>query len=189
MRIHPLFVVLAAVAASPALAVPVTVGTGGASFLDAPASYDFGGGNTVTFTTVDKTFFAFAPAGVSTTGNVGVLSLGPPFFDTLQPSSFFVNRGGGIGPGTLGTFAGYAAPAPIEFSIVRSLVGLSFDLGRGTQYGYADIEGSTLHGFRFESQPGVDVAFGTVPEPAAWVLMIGGFGLVGSALRRRAVAA
>jgi len=27
-----------------------------------------------------------------------------------------------------------------------------------------------------------------VPEPAAWTLMIGGFGLVGSAMRRRSVA-
>ncbi len=26
---------------------------------------------------------------------------------------------------------------------------------------------------------------GAVPEPASWALMIGGFGLIGSALRRR----
>ncbi|MBS0331409.1 MAG: PEPxxWA-CTERM sorting domain-containing protein [Proteobacteria bacterium] len=33
------------------------------------------------------------------------------------------------------------------------------------------------------------VSFAPVPEPAAWALMIGGFGLVGAAVRRRRVAA
>lgn len=31
----------------------------------------------------------------------------------------------------------------------------------------------------------VDITAGAVPEPASWALMIGGFGLVGSAMRRR----
>ena len=31
----------------------------------------------------------------------------------------------------------------------------------------------------------LDITPGTVPEPASWALMIGGFGLVGAALRRR----
>ncbi len=35
----------------------------------------------------------------------------------------------------------------------------------------------------------VTAAPGAVPEPAAWALMIGGFGLVGTALRRRTVVA
>ena len=36
------------------------------------------------------------------------------------------------------------------------------------------------------SLPGSDV--GAVPEPATWAMMIGGFGLVGAAMRRRAAA-
>jgi hypothetical protein len=34
----------------------------------------------------------------------------------------------------------------------------------------------------------IEIGFGVVPEPASWALMIMGFGLVGVALRRRAVA-
>lgn len=46
----------------------------------------------------------------------------------------------------------------------------------------------------WQPETGIDVtvttiAQGIVPEPAAWALMIGGFGLVGGALRRRRVAA
>ena len=36
--------------------------------------------------------------------------------------------------------------------------------------------------------PGVANAPPAVPEPAAWTLMIAGFGIVGTALRRRAAA-
>ena len=35
----------------------------------------------------------------------------------------------------------------------------------------------------------VDITAASVPEPASWALMIGGFGLVGSAMRRRAASA
>ena len=33
-----------------------------------------------------------------------------------------------------------------------------------------------------------NLSIGSVPEPASWALMIGGFGLVGAALRRRSIA-
>jgi hypothetical protein len=36
--------------------------------------------------------------------------------------------------------------------------------------------------------PTADLPASTVPEPASWALMVGGFGLVGGALRRRSMA-
>lgn len=172
--------------ATTAGAAVVTVSAGGASFFDKPYTYDFGGGNTVTFTTVDKTFFALAPAGVSTAGTTQIGSFGAPFYDPPRPTAYAYNRGQSFGPGAnLPLFLPYASPAAVDYSIVRELVGLRFDLGEGYQYGYADIGGSTVYGFRYETTPGADVPFGAVPEPTSWAMLITGFAVVGGGLRVR----
>lgn len=181
-------IIAATSAVAPASAEVKTVGLGGVSFYDTPYTYDFGGGNSVTFTTVDKGF-SFAPAGVSTGGSTQIASLGAPFYDPAQPTSYFSNRGGSIGPDTLAQYVGYSAPAAIAYSISDSIIGLRFDLGQGYQYGYAQIAGSTLQGFRFETTPGLGVNIAAVPEPASWALLISGFGIIGLAMRRRRVAA
>lgn len=156
------------------------------SYYNSPYTYDFGGGNTVTFSTVDKSFFATNPAGVSTGGSTQIGSLGAPFYNPPQPTTYFFNRGGSFGPGgEQPLFVSYTSPAAVPFSIVEGLVGLRFDAGQGYQYGYADIAGSTLKGFRYETTPGANVAFGAVPEPASWAMLIAGFGLTGATLRRR----
>lgn len=164
------------------ITVPLT-----ASFADAPFTYDFGGGNSVTFTTVNPGF-SFDPAGVSTGGTTQIASLGAPFFNPPQPTSYFSNRGGSIGPDTPAQFVSYNDPAVIRFSLSDSIIGLRFDLGQGFQYGYAQIAGSSLQGFRFQSTPSIGVAINAIPEPASWALLITGFGLTGMALRRRRTA-
>lgn len=47
-----------------------------------------------------------------------------------------------------------------------------------------DLDPTTMDDLSFEMVIGVN----SVPEPAAWTLMIGGFGLTGAAMRRRRVA-
>lgn len=181
MRMFSLALAAFVVAASPAVAAVQTVGIG-QSFADAPFTYDFGGGNTITFTALND---FFAPAGVSTGGTTQVASLGAPFYNPPQPTSYFSNRGGSFGPNVLAQFVSYATPASVPFSIVEGLVGFRFDLGQGFQYGYADITGTNIAGVRFETTPGASVAFAAVPEPAAWALLIGGFAMTGVAMRRR----
>ena len=50
------------------------------------------------------------------------------------------------------------------------------------------ISSSTMIGFNDPLIDGVIFAAAGVPEPASWAMMIGGFGLVGAAMRRRKVA-
>jgi len=175
-----------ALGSGPAIAAVHTVSTGGVSFATTPFTYDFGGGNALT---ISNTGDFFAPEAVSTSGNLQVSSFGAPFYDPPQPTSYFTNRGGSFGPGgELPLFVSYSTPATVAYSISEGLVGFRFDIGHGLQYGYADTAGTNLYGFRYQSTPGVAVAFGTVPEPTTWALMLLGFGAVGVTTRRRQVA-
>jgi hypothetical protein len=58
----------------------------------------------------------------------------------------------------------------------------------GFQFGFAvDYDGVYYNdstGIRF-TVGGPDASSGAVPEPASWAMMVGGFGLVGGAMRRR----
>nr|WP_295660503.1 PEPxxWA-CTERM sorting domain-containing protein [Polymorphobacter sp.] len=160
-----------------------------ASYYNTPFTIDVGGMNNLTLSTIDKSAFSFSPAAVATGGGLEVTSLGFPFYSSPMPSVFFANRGGDIGPTTFIGFSSFATPTTIQYSGAESILGFRFDNGRGTQYGYADLAGSNLHGYRVESTPGASVAIGSVPEPAAWAMMIGGFGFVGAGMRSRRSAA
>jgi len=178
-----LVAVIAAFVVAPAAAKIVTVDLN-ADFATSPYSYAFGGTNSVTFSGNGSNPM------VETHGGLQVTSLAAPFYPAPTPSVFFNNRGGNIGPTTLIQFASFASPTSIPYASTPSVLGLRFDLGKGLLYGYADFAGTMLHGFRYETTPGVGVNISAVPEPAAWTLMITGFGVAGTALRRRrAVAA
>lgn len=178
-------VALAMSAALPASAAVITQYVG-QNIGQNPYKIDLGVGS-VTFSIVDP--FSFSPVGVQTSGAAQVFSVGAPFYPQPTPTSYFLDRGGSFGPGELGFFASYATPTAIPFSIVDGLIGFGFTLADGLHYGYAQVGGDFLTGFRFESVPGVGVALGAisapVPEPAVWAMLISGFGMVGAMLRRR----
>lgn len=192
LRLRSAIILLGGLAGALPAAAAIQTDKVNADISSKPHTYDFGNGNTITFSTVDPSSFAYNPDGVSTTGTTQVGSFGEPFYNPPQPTSYFTNRGGSFGPGPGGEFPqflSYSSPATVAYSISESLVGFRFDAGNGYQYGYADIAGSTFHGVRFETTPGANVAFAAVPEPAAWAFMLVGFGVVGGAARRRRMVA
>jgi len=95
------------------------------------------------------------------------------------------------------------AANPNDASLSAVVGGLNFasfnasSLGAGNWFHYAATgvagsSGTTSFDFNFNSFgiPAKDfvidrVYFGAVPEPASWAMMVGGFGLIGSAMRRR----
>ncbi len=50
------------------------------------------------------------------------------------------------------------------------------------------IQGADAHLYHFVGLPDATMGGSTaaVPEPASWAMMVGGFGLIGSTMRRRA---
>jgi len=92
----------------------------------------------------------------------------------------FVFRGVGTGfdlsPGSPTSLLGYAA---VSLNTIRTFAAgesLTLLIGNAGNY-YSDTTAVNL-----------TLSTAAVPEPAAWSLMIGGFGLIGAALRRRQVA-
>ncbi len=71
----------------------------------------------------------------------------------------------------------------------RGAIGIEFEGPDGIHYGYLDIDagpgyaGITLYGWAYESQPGVPIFAGQVPEPSSSIFI--GVGTVSLLLRRR----
>lgn len=110
-----------------------------------------------------------------------------------EPTAYFADgRGGAVtfGPGM--NFAPFASETPIRFSNGENFFGLRAVTGTGTFYGFAYTSDNVLNSIGFESVADAAItattAAGAVPEPATWAMMIGGFGMVGGAMRRRKVA-
>lgn len=92
-------------------------------------------------------------------------------------------------------FSGVSLAVGQQYSAAISIVGDSPNLGV-----FATTANGYIHGQLFASQPTIascdagqcDLTFrvtgvsAAVPEPATWAMMLGGFGLAGAAVRRRA---
>lgn len=97
----------------------------------------------------------------------------------------------------------YVSPGEIAFASIvqvlstgtfsffngREAIGIEFESDLGTHYGYFDIDagsgyaGVTLYGWAYETQPGVPIMTGQVPEPSISVLF--SIGLVALIARRK----
>ncbi len=94
----------------------------------------------------------------------------------------YTNDPSGKAGGTNGTLANIA-PNSVDFA---ALAGIYAKLD-STQLSYTKPDHFVGHGFDLEGFDN-EVSFSLVPEPTSWTLLIAGFGIVGSAMRRRAVA-
>jgi hypothetical protein len=168
-------------AASPALSAPVITGVN-ADLSAAPFSFSFMGST-----------FTFNGAGgfpdylsVSTTQNGAVRTV------FGNPSTDFPNRGFIVyDQNTLGGYGSFANLTTIGASNGENLLGLRVNAGGQDYYGFAYTTNTTFNSYGFETRantgivPTTVVPPSAVPEPATWAMFIGGFGLIGGAMRRR----
>jgi len=78
-----------------------------------------------------------------------------------------------------------------EFWGTRAYIGIEFQMDDGMHYGWFDVEGSSsspyaeVYGWAYETQPGVSIIAGAVPEPSTIMLLAAGFFLAIGMHRRK----
>lgn len=198
-----LLVALAALAATPAAAVVVSLGTS----LDAPA-----GSTVLDFDTPPPAGFRFSGAGAIVVGNWSSHYAAPVANGLPDVTEYFAVNGTakifslhgfsevslywgspgdfGLGSAVHDRLTLFAADGSVIGSYTPDAIGLTqdgrvtFDIASGDAAIYGI--GLTSNGPAFEVD---NIAFsgvtGSVPEPATWAMTLGGFGLLGGAMRRR----
>lgn len=157
----------------------------------------------------DVTFMSLADGvdlGVFSNGQARVEAIDVPL-DTL---TFFLTDGGTFDTVEFDLHKAANATGSVTVTFLGSFAGGStsqtFDLGNGNNWFSAETTGGDhissvifdtsglgvddLRQVRLGGILGADGSPGAVPEPASWALMLGGFGVVGGAMRhrRRAIA-
>ncbi len=148
-----------------------------ASFATNPVSFSLGSGS-FTFTGIPNTFIGNPPAEVSTSGSAEVSSFGGGVTDFSSGASIDQT-------GELYGFSAFSTPSVIPNSAADDFIGLSFTNGSGLHYGYAQVAGTQLISYAYESAPNTTITTGatSVPEPPAAALLL--TGLVGLAFVKR----
>ena len=88
-------------------------------------------------------------------------------------------------------YASYPSPTPLSFSALPTIIGLAVTAADGVHYGYAELSGTLLQAYAFESEAGVGITalapiVAAIPEPAGvGLLAIGGLALLIGRRRRR----
>ena len=133
-----------------------------------------------------------SPQTVTETFTVPVAAVGVSVIDYFGAGGFnnFLDIAVYSGPAGTGTLLGSATSVQFNFQnnnvYFMGFTSTSANIGSFVFSRLRDDTGDTIGLDNFVSS-GL-AGGGTVPEPAAWVMMIAGFGLVGVAARRRSVA-
>jgi len=150
-----------------------------ADFSAAPYTIDFGGGTaTYTFTDIyDPSTDPLTVAAVSTGGSAMVNSfLGQPI--AFQEDAVIGANGYPFSP--------LPTPSGIPYSIAEDSIGLAFSLSDGLHYGFVTTLGPKVILYGYNTTPGGFITVG-VPEPATWIMLIAGFGVIGAAAGAKAI--
>jgi hypothetical protein len=166
--------------AVPAHAVPVAVKTS-ADYSASPYSFTIDD-STFTFSSTGD---PFNPTAIQTAGGGQVNSFGGFLGIPVEPTSNFIDRGTVVfGPGT--PFSAFPGAATIPFSNGDNFIGLLAVANGQDYYGFAYTTDTVLNGYAFETVPDTAItATAALPEPASWTMLIGGFAVIGGALRTR----
>ena len=169
-------------ATSVAHAAPVYVNSN-TDFSAHPTTIDFGGGlATYTFTYLGG--FGTTVDAVSTGGTAQINYF--TFFGQDQPVSFQIDSEIGS---TGYPFKAFPNATGIDYSIAEVFLGLKFTLNDGDHFGFAELAGSNLVGFGFESAVNTPIVaserFGAVDVPEPLTLSLFSAGLLGAAALRR----
>ncbi|ODU20530.1 MAG: hypothetical protein ABS87_10865 [Sphingomonas sp. SCN 67-18] len=91
------------------------------------------------------------------------------------------NGGGNYGP-TVTPDNGFYANETLAFDAGSGVYSSTFTLTQATDVRFFIFDDNIG-----DNRGGISLSVSAVPEPATWAMMIGGFGLVGGVMRRRAV--
>ena len=151
-------------------------GSTGDSGLTSSGSYAFASG--------DRVALSFDFSGNQRGGGQDSFSL--RFTFSGNTSGTYGYTSANLGSTDFGPFSG------TELSITISGINSGFPMGAFTYYFDAGNGGNVSFSFQDNGNDNVGIiidnvslAVGAVPEPASWAMMIAGFGLLGSAVRRR----
>ncbi len=134
-----------------------------------------GGAATFTFTYVNDGLNADA---VSTGGNASVNSFEP------GPTPIPFKLGSFIGANGYESFTAFPSPAEILYSVAEDSIGIEFQLPDGNHYGYVTTYGPEVIQYGYNDASGASIATGAAaPEPATWVMLIVGLGVLGAFAR------
>ena len=113
----------------------------------------------------------FFIAGVGSPGAVNDISVayGVDGLEFSIPNHYFISPVSGF------SYAGFSLSSVGSPVTLRLSQSLGFSVAGGATYGPDRLGSVTL----------APAAAGAVPEPASWAMMVGGFGLLGGAMRRR----